>query len=227
MRRLSIARELVFLNSLVNSDGCLSSLRVNNHQKEILKHHSRVTGLDMHGPAVNMVRDSIPGFASYDHVTALKSDAWPEDILFDIGQLRSKLNFLTPEQIDEVLQLPCLFVPVPHSSDKDNEYVWRLSFSQHELMIFQSLPLVCKRTYFMCKDIVKSASELNESLKILKSNYLKTTLFPSMLDRESGKLGRLRAYQSCSGFTQSLLIIRLSGQLLHCVAEPHSTFISM
>lgn len=146
LKLLTPARSSELVSSVVVYENrCyISSQRFRNH------HYQRIKALiegTSHGPCFNFFLDNIEG----DIGTCFFCQYWPQTALPWIERCHQK-DWPVQSLLEKIIANGCHVMPIESKSESDeNEFEWRLSFSQAEQKLVYSM----NHTQFLCYGVLK------------------------------------------------------------------------
>ena len=162
----------------------------------------------IHGPALVLVPDKSP--LSIDEVYCVRCLVWPSQAA-DWPTRHRDYDWPDSATVDRVVSNGCDVVQVAHRQCRQNESMWRLSFSRAEIVLINSWIPVQQIVYHMLRYFIKTElltdSTDNSEAGKLSNYHIKThMLWASEL-------------KATSWWTQDVNVVRICVQMLHILAE--------
>lgn len=184
------SKELVSAVVVCKNRCYISSQRFRSHHYQRIKKSTEGTP---HGPCFNLFLDGIEG----DIGTCLFCQYWPQTALPWIERCHEK-NWPAQCLLEKILSNGCHVMPIESKSESDeNEFEWRLSFSQAEQKLVYSM----NHTQFLCygvlKIFLKDVLRLDKEGLLLCSYFLKTVLFWEIQNNPNSVFWCITSLLSC------------------------------
>ena len=151
----------------------------------------RSHGYHQHGPALQANKGTC---MSYDFVTALQCDAWPQ-VATEWLTRRRKYEWPSSDLIQKMETYGFIVVPASHPQSDEKHLQWRLSFSLQERLLVVHFNSVQMKCYVLLK-VIKT--KINNAIgeETLTSYHCKTCMF-YMLETTSNELWVPEHFVSC------------------------------
>nr|XP_022305594.1 LOW QUALITY PROTEIN: uncharacterized protein LOC111112407 [Crassostrea virginica] len=130
-------------------------------------------GSIVHGPCES---GKLPGGIEYDLAWCFACDFWPLSVSYWTNRCHS---WPDREDVSEIVQNGCHFVPIGHPLGLHEQEEWRISFSLAEHKLVHSMNHCQFLTYGLLKIFLKEVidEQLEETNKLLCSYHMKTVIF--------------------------------------------------
>lgn len=151
----------------------------------------------------------MPCDVSLDAVQAIPGpNSWP----IEAGEWKSRhrpAGWPSPSQVKEITSLGYLLVPVAHSSSECSEVEWRMSFSEAENSLLQSLSPCQKNCYIIVKLLLKPALS---GWKLLSTYHIKS-IFLLMCEEYPCEVWRIDNLGQMACLLMDKIILALSKEI--------------